>query len=137
MSLSKDEFRQICQTIAGPRSTVDKNTLYSAVCCAGKSVIRSHLDNLWPNDKYEVDYEHAFRIFERLEDLVVDENDMEKIRKQGVRIGVDQLLEQVAVNRKEAIKSCLAPFTKDGYLNMEEVRTMDLALGNFSCIFTQ
>lgn len=43
----------------------------------------------------EVDYEHAFRIFERLEDLVVDENDMEKIRKQGVRIAVDQLLEQV------------------------------------------
>ncbi|RCN51936.1 hypothetical protein ANCCAN_02024 [Ancylostoma caninum] len=76
--------------------------------------------NEWMNFTDEVDYEHAFRIFERLEDLVVDENDMEKIRKQGVRIGVDQLLEQMATNRKEAIKSCLAPFTKDGYLNMEE-----------------
>lgn len=27
-----------------------------------------------------------------------------------------------ATNRKEAIKTCLAPYTKDGYLNMEEVR---------------
>ncbi|KAK6737734.1 hypothetical protein RB195_020064 [Necator americanus] len=120
MSLSKDEFREICYTIAGPKTTIDKGTLYSAICCAGKSVIRAHLDNLWPSDKKEIDHNHAYRIFERLEDLVVDESDMEKIREQGIRVTVDQVLNHVAEDRRESIRSCLAPFTKDGYIELEE-----------------
>ncbi|VDM58153.1 unnamed protein product [Angiostrongylus costaricensis] len=51
MSLIRDEFQWICQTISGHESSLNKAELYTAVCCAGKSVIRSHLDNLWPSDK--------------------------------------------------------------------------------------
>ncbi|VDL72366.1 unnamed protein product [Nippostrongylus brasiliensis] len=120
MSLSAEEFWHICNSIAGPRTTIDKATLYSAICCAGKSVIRSHLNNLWPTDKDEVDLEHAFRIFDRLEDLVVDQSDLAKIRRDGIEVEVEQLLEQLPTERREKVKQSLKPFTHNGKLNLEE-----------------
>ncbi|KAK5965341.1 hypothetical protein GCK32_015746, partial [Trichostrongylus colubriformis] len=104
MSLSQEEFQHICETIGGQRSTVDKATLYSAVCCAGKSVIRSHLDDLWPADKSGVDHEQAYQIFDRLEDLVVDGDDMERIRRQGLQIDCEKLLELLFVQAVEQTK---------------------------------
>lgn len=69
MSLSREEFKHICQTIGGRRTTVDKATLYSAICCAGKSIIRSHLDNLWPTETGER-LLHLNKVFINLSDIV-------------------------------------------------------------------
>ncbi|VDP43201.1 unnamed protein product [Heligmosomoides polygyrus] len=81
----------------------------------------------------EIDTDHAFRIFDRLEDLVVDESDLEKIRNDGIQVDMDELLELVPSDRREQVRLSLERFDRDGVLRLEEVSSDDDALlGDFA-----
>ncbi|VDM79790.1 unnamed protein product [Strongylus vulgaris] len=45
---------------------------------------------------------------------------MERIRKQDVRLNVEQIVSQVPADKKDAIRACLEPFSKKGYLDLEK-----------------